>query len=41
LPTDQASETAFRCALMSRRDPFDGHAQEKVQLYRNGEEIHE
>jgi hypothetical protein len=40
LPTDQASETALRCALMYRRDPFDRHAQEKVQLYRNGEEIY-
>ena len=37
LPTDQASETALRCALMQPREPFE----EKVQLYRNGEEIHE
>ena len=31
--------TSVSSALI--RDPFDGHAQEKVQLYRNGEEIHE
>src|SRR5580693_3352398 len=32
LLTDQASETALRCALMQPREPFE----EKVQLYRNG-----
>ena len=33
--------SGFGNRVTLRRDPFDGHAQEKVQLYRNGEEIHE
>src|SRR6202011_4981760 len=36
LLTDQASETALRCALMQPREPFE----EKVQLYRNGEAVY-
>ena len=27
------SEIAFRCVLLWRRESFDGHAEEKVQLY--------
>src|SRR5260370_9882170 len=36
LLTDQAAETALRCALMQHREPFE----EKVQLYRNGEAVY-